>query len=531
MQAAAFLWDSLFGLIFGFLISAVVQVMLTPATMHRYLGPGLKGLLFGTGFGIISSACSYGAAAAARGFYRSGADVRSIFAFLISSTNMNVAIVILFWSLLGWRFAFAEFFGGIIIIAVVTVGFTLLFRAGELERLQREQMETQSAPESTCHEHAGAEVRRDWSTVAATALADVRMLRTELIVGYLIAGFAAALVPPGWLSGALHAVGAVPYVGYLLLLFVGLLIAVATFVCSMGNVPIARFLADAGIPLGANTTFIYGDLLILPLIAIYRKSFPPRVTWTFVGLFTFGAMLAGAIMERLIGSTFGGALDGLDGAQRPLHADLEPRCDRRRRRGCNRRAAAQADRETLATPARAKRRVVVIVPIHRFVVEKFEVLERVRIVTPAQLEVPAPLELLPHLANERPAIVRHQNGVEKAVTGVRSDLFERARNQKLGVSLFVERMKRQQDLLAVALVQHSARKFVFDEKTSRPKLGRLELRIGLHRAVELRRAPQMFELVTSEPNLAITYSDRRGDNDCGDGSCDCGYRLPDHDIR
>ncbi|MFY9885785.1 MAG: permease [Candidatus Cybelea sp.] len=306
VQAAAFLWDSLFGLIFGFLISAVVQVMLTPATMHRYLGPGLKGLFFGTGFGIISSACSYGAAAAARGFYRSGADVRSIFAFLISSTNMNVAIVILFWSLLGWRFAFAEFFGGIIIIAVVTVGFTLLFRAGELERLQREQMEKQSAPESTCHEHAGAEVRRDWSTVAATALADVRMLRTELIVGYLIAGFAAALVPPAWLSGVLHAVGAVPYVGYLLLLFVGLLIAVATFVCSMGNVPIARFLADAGIPLGANTTFIYGDLLILPLIAIYRKSFPPRVTWTFVGLFTFGAMLAGAIMERLIGSTFGG---------------------------------------------------------------------------------------------------------------------------------------------------------------------------------------------------------------------------------
>ena len=138
VQAASFFWDSLFGLIFGFLVSAIVQVMLTPATMHRYLGPGLKGLLYGAGFGIISSACSYGAAAAARGFYRSGADVRSIFAFLISSTNMNVAIVILFWSLLGWRFAFAEFFGGVIIIAVVTAGFSLLFRQGELARMQAE---------------------------------------------------------------------------------------------------------------------------------------------------------------------------------------------------------------------------------------------------------------------------------------------------------------------------------------------------------------------------------------------------------
>ncbi|MGC1380325.1 MAG: permease [Candidatus Baltobacteraceae bacterium] len=322
-QAAGFLWDSLFGLIFGFLVSAMVQVVLTPGAMHRYLGPGFKGILYGAGFGIISSACSYGAAAAARGFYRSGADARSVFAFLISSTNMNLAIVILFWSLLGWRFAFAEFFGGVIIIAVVTLGFTLLFRPGELDRLQRDARDAAAAtdePEASCHHHEEAEAglrgwgalrsAQTWSAVAATALADVRMLRTELIVGYLIAGFAAALVPTQWLADALHAVGAIPYVGYVLLLAVGLLIAVATFVCSMGNVPVARFLADAGIPLGANTTFIYGDLLILPLIAIYRKSFPPRVTWTFVALFTAGAMIAGAIMERVIGNELGGVSMG-----------------------------------------------------------------------------------------------------------------------------------------------------------------------------------------------------------------------------
>jgi uncharacterized membrane protein YraQ (UPF0718 family) len=308
LQAAAFFWDSLFGLIFGFLISAFVQVMLTPAAMERYLGPGPKGLLYGAGFGIISSACSYGAAAAARGFYRSGADIRSVFAFLISSTNMNLAILILFWSLLGWRFAFAEFFGGVIIIAVVTVGFSLLFGRGELARLQGEHTAAVAAEEEhdACEHHGLAPKRRGWSAVAATAVADVRMLRTELVVGYLIAGFAAALIPTGVLADALRAVGSVPFVGYVLLLIVGLLIAVATFVCSMGNVPVARYLANAGIPLGANTSFIYGDLLILPLIAIYRKSFPPKITWTFVALFAAGAMVAGAIMERLIGNATGG---------------------------------------------------------------------------------------------------------------------------------------------------------------------------------------------------------------------------------
>ncbi len=161
--------------------------------------------------------------------------------------------------------------------------------------------------ESASHHHSVEHRGNRWADVASTALADVRMLRTELIVGYLIAGFAAALIPPGWLAEALRTVGAVPLVGYVLLLIVGLLIAVATFVCSMGNVPIARYLANAGIPLGANTTFIYGDLLILPMIAIYRKSFPARLAWTFVGLFALGALLAGALMERVVGAT-GGAM-------------------------------------------------------------------------------------------------------------------------------------------------------------------------------------------------------------------------------
>lgn len=321
-QAAGFFWDSLFGLIFGFLVSALVQVALTPAAMERYLGPNLRGLLAATGFGIISSACSYGAAAAARGFYRNGADARAIFAFLISSTNMNVAILILFWSLLGWKFAFAEFFGGAIIIAVVTGGFGLLFRRGELARMQQAYLAGANADaddgDACCHHdgegaHGDAPVTRrslasaqTWAAVASTALADVKMLRTEIVVGYLIAGFASALIPPGWLASALHAVGGVPYAGYVLLLLVGLGIAVATFVCSMGNVPVARYLANAGIPLGANTAFIYGDLLIAPLIGIYRKSFPPRVVWTFLALFLIGAMLAGALMERFVGSAMGG---------------------------------------------------------------------------------------------------------------------------------------------------------------------------------------------------------------------------------
>ncbi len=353
----AFFWDSLFGLIAGFLISAIVQVAFPRRAMERALGPNVRGVVNGTLLGIVASACSYGAAAAARGFFAKGADLRSVFAFMISSTNMNLAIVIMFWTIVGWKFAFAEFFGGIVIIAVVASGITLLFRPDELRTLAAKMPQGSRAARVTeclqcgmegeaehAVEYAGttylfcgarhenefrldplrllglredeAQARgeqglralrhaRTWREVLETARGDFDMLRNELLVGFVVAGFAAALVPQAWLVSALRSVGAVPVVGYVLLLIVGLVLASLTFICSMGNVPIARYLAMAGIPLGANTTFIYGDLLIPPLLGIYRKSFPAKATWSFIGLFVLGALLAGALMDGLIGNVFG----------------------------------------------------------------------------------------------------------------------------------------------------------------------------------------------------------------------------------
>ncbi len=354
---AGFVWESLYGLIFGFVISAIAQTTLTRGTMERALGPNLRGIANGAIFGVIASACSYGAAAAARGFYAKGADARAVFAFMISSTNMNVAILIMFWAMLGWRFAFAEFFGGIIIIAIVCLGLTLLFRRGGLTANANANASADDATgpsriteclqcgmdgdEEHAVAHAGrtylfcgarheASFRADtegvlaahaaeaaplglsalrtasaWKRVADTMFADFEMLRSELVIGFVVAGVAAALVPSAWISAALGAIGRVPFAGYPLLLLAGLAIAIVTFVCSMGNVPIARYLAIAGIPLGANTTFIYGDLLIPPLVAIYRKSFPPKLFAAFLALFVVGALVAGAVMDVALGHGVG----------------------------------------------------------------------------------------------------------------------------------------------------------------------------------------------------------------------------------
>jgi uncharacterized membrane protein YraQ (UPF0718 family) len=363
-STAGLVWDSLYGLIFGFLISAIAQVVFTRGALERVLGSGLRGVVRGTAFGIVASACSYGAVAAARGLYAKGADLRAVLAFTIASTNMNVAIVIMFWAMLGWRFAFAEVFGGAIIIAIVALGMTWLVRPedrraapmaavrptrveeclqcgmeGEAERAVEHEGTTylfcgarheagfradpagvlaQAQSESEAHLGlASLRERSTWTKIVETLRADVDMLRSELVLGFAIAGCASALVPAQWISGALRAIGSVPYGGYPLVLLAGLGIAAVTFVCSMGNVPIARFLAMAGIPLGANTTFIYGDLLIPPLVAVYRKSFPPKVVWTFLGLFVAGAMIAGAVMDALFGRTAGSAMQM--GSENPVN--------------------------------------------------------------------------------------------------------------------------------------------------------------------------------------------------------------------
>lgn len=417
-ESLLLLWESLYGLVLGFLISAVVQVLIGEKTIRRYAGDNLRGLVAMAGFGIISSSCSYASAAVARSLYHRGAGARAAFAYLISSTNMNVAILILFWVLVGWKFALAEFLGGIIIIAIVATGLSLLFRGDGLERLRNEvprqrladvvtedvvcgmkgqkqhaveyrdhtylfcnaqharqfrsdpeeyanrlsarsdpmlkgpgpiaplskDVETtdmvcgmDGTPEHVVH-HSGREYHfcsadcqhqfegdpdrylkgekanertalwslRTWFEITQKFVGDVKMLRNELVAGYLIAGFAEALIPRQWFSGLLFQVGHVPVIGYVLLLLLGLAIAVATFVCSMGNVPVAQFLKVAGVPLGANTAYIYGDLLILPLVQIYRKSFAPRLTAAFLGLFVLGAVVAGGLMELLISHLPGG---------------------------------------------------------------------------------------------------------------------------------------------------------------------------------------------------------------------------------
>lgn len=327
-------YDALFGLFIGFFLSSILQNVVPKGVIKKHMKNNFLGIIYSIILGIVSSSCSYGAAELSLGLYKEGVDVRNTFSFLISSTNMNIAILILFAYMISFKFAFAEFFGGIIIIIFVVLGFSIFQRSNksydkrkdlsivdncmickmvgdnkisyvynEVKYLfcsnNHKDMFHQNPSKYIGERKSNIKTISGWKDISKTFISDILMLKWELISGFLITGLAESFIPAAFFVNVLSFLNSIPIIGYILLLLSGLLIAFITFVCSMGNVPVARYLNISKIPIAANITYIYGDLLILPILSILRKSYPKRIIYLFILFFTIGAMVAGFIMQEV----------------------------------------------------------------------------------------------------------------------------------------------------------------------------------------------------------------------------------------
>jgi uncharacterized protein len=305
-------WEILWALILGFGLSAVVQAVVRRSTVVRLLGEDRpRTLAVATGLGIASSSCSYAAVALARSLFRKGASFTAAMAFEIASTNLVIELGIVLGLLMGWGFTAAEFVGGPIMIVAVA----LLFRVFLRERLLREAREQAArAVAGSMEGHAAMDMavrgdgsfrRRLFSREGFTAVAHVFVMEwaaiaRDLVVGLLVAGAIAAWVPDAFwrhffLTG--HPVASAVWGP-----IVGPLVAVVSFVCSIGNVPLAAVLWNGGISFGGVIAFIFGDLIILPILTIYRKYYGLRMA-AFVGATFYVAMvIAGYAVELLFGA-------------------------------------------------------------------------------------------------------------------------------------------------------------------------------------------------------------------------------------
>jgi uncharacterized membrane protein YraQ (UPF0718 family) len=311
--AGSMTWEILWALILGFALSAVVQAVVRRSTIVSLMGDDRpRTLALSAGLGAASSSCSYAAVALARSLFRKGANFTAAMAFEIGSTNLVVELGIILALLMGWQFTAAEFVGGPLMIVVLAVLFRLFVRS-RLVDAAREQAERGIAGSMEGHaamdmsiQGEGSFWRRLLSPQGLTSVSHVFVMEwlailRDLILGLLIAGAIAAWVPGKfWQSFFL-----VDHPGWSALWgpIVGPIVAIVSFVCSIGNVPLAAVLWNGGISFGGVIAFIYADLLILPILNIYRKYYGTRMMLTLLGTFYAAMVAAGYLIELLFGTT------------------------------------------------------------------------------------------------------------------------------------------------------------------------------------------------------------------------------------
>lgn len=294
-------WDTLWALVLGFTLSGVVQAFVSRAQLQRVMGDHRPRTIVRTSLlGAASSSCSYAASALARTLFARGADFTTAMVFMIASTNLVVELGIVLWLLIGWQFAIAEFVGGSLMIAFLAVIGPRVFR-GRFLVAAREHVE------AATHDHVHADVggstpvrwrsRRAWADAASYTIADLRMLRRELVIGFVVAGFLAVAVPASiyrdvFLSG---------HGGWTTVenAVVGPVVAFVSFVCSIGNVPLAAALWTSGVSVGGVVAFIFADLLSAPLVAIYRRLYGGRQAVVLVGVL-WAVMSVGGLLTELL---------------------------------------------------------------------------------------------------------------------------------------------------------------------------------------------------------------------------------------
>jgi uncharacterized membrane protein YraQ (UPF0718 family) len=301
-------WEITWALILGFLLSAVVQAVVSTAEMTRLLPDASpRRLLLATALGAASSSCSYAAVAIARSIFRKGADFTAAMAFEVASTNLVIELGILLALLIGWQFTLGEFMGGALMIVVLAILLRLFLKPSLVDQARRQ---AERGLRGAMEGHAEMDMSvtdgpllqriaspRGFTAISYYFVMDWAAIWKDIAVGLLIAGALAAWVPNDVWQRLFLA--ADPTLAKVWGPLIGPLISVISFVCSIGNVPLAAVLWNGGISFGGVMAFIFADLIILPILNIYRKYYGLRMT-AFLAVTFYAAMVGAAYVVEIV---------------------------------------------------------------------------------------------------------------------------------------------------------------------------------------------------------------------------------------
>lgn len=307
-QSLLMAYEVWWALVIGFAISGIVQAWVPRARIEGALsGNGIAPIARATGLGAASSSCSYAAIAIARSLFAKGASAITALAFQSASTNLVWELGLVLWVLIGWQFTLAEFVGGFVLIALMAV---LLRRFVSPALEERARVHAQEAADEG-HDHgSGGEAlpfreairsADSWREVAANFRMDWSMLWKEIALGFLLAGFIGLLGDDFF--NVLFITDAPPFLQTLENVIVGPLIAVLSFVCSVGNVPLAAVLWSGGIGFGGVVAFLFADLIVIPIVLAYRKYYGTAFALRITALMLVTIIVAALIVDGLFGLT------------------------------------------------------------------------------------------------------------------------------------------------------------------------------------------------------------------------------------
>lgn len=305
-------WQIAWSLALGFTITSVIEVAVSREKIIKRFGKsGVKEVAIATLFGAISSSCSYAAASTSRSLFRKGASLISSLAFLFSSTNLVIELGVILWMLMGWQFAVAEWVGGIVLVSIMSLIVKLTYPKQLVERARGQAEPSKQAccghGQHAGHDHGPMEgketsfaqkmadpaIRR---TIAGNYYMEWSMLWKDLVIGLLIAGLIGVFVPQH-IFDALFLKSSPLWVREIVSTFIGPVIAILTFVCSIGNVPLAAIFWSQGMGFSGVLSFLYADLIVMPLLDVYRKYYGWKLMWYIFGVFFITMVFSGLIMS------------------------------------------------------------------------------------------------------------------------------------------------------------------------------------------------------------------------------------------
>jgi uncharacterized membrane protein YraQ (UPF0718 family) len=310
MMSLTMAWEILWALILGFWLSGIIQAVVSKEEMTRLLpDDSAKTIAVACGLGAASSSCSYAAVALARSIFRKGGNFTAAMAFQFASTNLVLELGILLAVLMGWRFTLAEFVGGPLMIIIMALLFRVFLTPKIVEVAGRQadkglqgRMEGHAGMDMSLHE--GTIWQRMTSPKGRTAIShffvmDWDSVWIDIAVGLLIAGALGAWVPSHfWQTFFLQGH---PVLARLWGPLVGPLVAIISFVCSVGNVPLAVVLWNGGISFGGVVAFLFADLIVLPILDIYRKYYGFKISMFLLAIFYVSMAAAALLVEFLFG--------------------------------------------------------------------------------------------------------------------------------------------------------------------------------------------------------------------------------------